>query len=87
MAADVPGVPSQAEGDIERRLRSARSRAIDALLAAEEQEREARRLRRIAASKLRAYEHMLEELNGQLTIDEMIEGDPVEVTFADGTSR
>jgi uridine kinase len=71
--AAVPPIPPLAQGnEAEAKLRTARTRAIDTLLEAEEAERKSRRLRRTATSRLRAYEHMLEEYNGQLTIEETI---------------
>jgi hypothetical protein len=49
-------------------LKQARTAAVDALLVAEELESTARLARRRAASRLKHYEDMVLEHNGQLTL-------------------
>lgn len=63
----VPPLPTQ-DGPKVQHLLKARKSATDALAAAEIAEQEARRLRKIAKNRIRSYEKLVEEFNGQLKL-------------------
>ena len=66
---EVSPLPSLDENDPKvRELRRARRQATNALTAAEEAERKASRLRREAKNRIRAYERLVAEYNGQLRL-------------------
>jgi hypothetical protein len=54
--------------ELRAQVEDARSLAVDAMLAAEEIEREARSARRHATRLLKTYERLLLEYNGQLKL-------------------
>lgn len=64
--SDVAPLPDALEARNE--LHSARSRAVDALLEAEDLEAQARRARRQATARLKHYERLLQEHQGQLKL-------------------
>lgn len=67
---DISPLPAtkQVGEDVLEQLREARSEATQALLKAEGAERKARDLRKAASWKIRQYERMVAEYNGQLRL-------------------
>jgi transposase len=61
----VPNAPTEAPQE----LLDARRRAVNALLDAEKAEQVARRSRRKATARMKAYEHLLEEYRGQMRLE------------------
>jgi hypothetical protein len=69
MTPEVSPLPSLDENDpMVQQLRQMRRQATEALTAAEAAEKEASRLRRNAKSRIRAYEKLVAEYNGQLRL-------------------
>jgi hypothetical protein len=76
MTREVPPIPSLAGPGSEiddndpkiQALRRARRAATDAVAIAEEAEKEAHRLRRAAKNRIRSYEKLVAEYNGQLRL-------------------
>lgn len=66
--SDIEPIPEGSR--LETELKEARARAVDAVLEAERLEQEARQARRKATARLRAYDNLLLEHNGQLTLFE-----------------
>lgn len=68
---DVSPLPANSavgEEHVLEELRKARTEAIQALLAAEEADKAARAARKQAAWKIKIYERMVAEYNGQLRL-------------------
>lgn len=65
----VPSIPQHLELDVHERLVAARSKAVEAVLIAEDAESKARALRRAATAQLKAYERLLAEHDGQLRLE------------------
>lgn len=64
-SASVPPLPA---GEVEQRLIAARTAAVDLLRKAEDLEAEVRDTRRRARSRLRHYEALLSEYQGQMSV-------------------
>lgn len=65
---DISPLPAQVGEDVLEQLRDARTEATQALLKAESAERKARDLRKAASWKIRQYERMVAEYNGQMRL-------------------
>lgn len=66
---DISPLPEgEVEEDVLSSLRQARSDATHSLILAEKAERKARDLRKAASWKIRQYERMVAEYNGQLQL-------------------
>lgn len=70
MNRDVAPIPDHGVGDIAA-LEQARREATTALLAAEQAEKAARTARKQANWKIKIYERMLQEYNGQLKLPDL----------------